>query len=146
MLKMTPQEFAVLTTDNNLKTIVFQFMLDSQEDIFPKLRAYAMKQNHQEQDPPIFIELQYLNPVPSAQLSEPGKQVLGDLQAKISDLKTIINLANPSPHTFTHLVLTPKLSSDKHVIYEISVVPTTQLKKDRAVTLIANPSPPKGAE
>jgi hypothetical protein len=144
LLKMTPEDYRILNPGNPLKTIVFQFMLDKQEDIYPKLRAYAMKVNHQVQTPSIKTELQYLNSVPSAHLSIIGKQVLGDLQVKISDLEEIIRNANPSPHTFTHLVLTPEIGEEEHVVYKISVVPTT-LPPLAAVTLIANPSPPRGA-
>lgn len=144
MLKMTPEDYSFLNPGSPLKTIVFQFMLERQDDIYPKLRAYAMKQNQQKPDRSIFRDLQYLNPVPSAHLSEVNKQVTGNLQVKISDLETLIKNANPAPYEFEYLILTPKMGEENHIIYEISVVPTKN--NFNAKTLLANPSPPSGVE
>ena len=145
-LKLIPSDYQALKPDSALKAIVFQFFLEKQDDILPKLRAYSMKQNHKVLDPIIYRNLQYLVPNPTAKLSILGLQIMGDLQVSIQDLDDLIKNSNPDPHAYEYLLFTPKLGTafgeKNHIIFEITVVPAVRLA---AISAFANPSPPKNS-
>lgn len=83
-LKLVKSDYIILrdALPGNSGGFVFQFMLSKQENIFPKLRAYAMLNWHGRKNPIVFKNLVYTVDNPTALLSITTIQVLGDLQIK----------------------------------------------------------------
>lgn len=143
-LKLTKADYDALQNVPATKTIVFQFVLLKQDDVYPVLRAYPMKPKHEQAPGFIFKNLIYLNPVPSADLSIVGEQVMGDLQITTKDIDTLLEACNDPKDAYEYFIFTPR-QDNNHVRFEISVVPTNK-PLILVQTAFANPSPPRTAE
>ncbi|GEO10213.1 hypothetical protein [Segetibacter aerophilus] len=144
-LKLTKTDYDELETAHGAKTIVFQFMLLKQDDIYPTLTAYPMKQQHQQIPGVTAKKLSYLNPSPSAELSIVGEQTLGDLQITTAEIDNLLKACNDPKNNYQYFIFTPKLGDENHIKFEISVFPTTSPGL-LLQTAFANPSPPRTAE
>ncbi len=149
-LKLSKQQYDDLTNDGVIRrknVLVFQFTYPMQSSLFPTLKAYAMKHNHQDIPGTVPVNLDYADTTPTADLSEPGEQVIGDLQIQYGDIEQLKKDSNPGhKEIYDYLLFEPVFdNTNHHVYFDVSVFPHTNIDLTK-VTKSLNPSPPAGAE
>lgn len=150
-LILSKAKYDDLTNDGVIRrknVIVFQFTYLLQSSNYPTLKAYAMKFKHQDIPDAMPVNLDYAITPPTTDLAESGEQVIGDLQIEYGDIEQLKKDSNPGhKENYDFLLFTPKFDTTNHHIYfDVSVVPSTHIDIILTITKSLNPSPPSGAK
>ena len=139
-MKLTRKQFEDLDALKGSQLVLQFYYPATLKDGSPQLGAFTMAPCHGR----ISDEYRILDYDKPSTVPITGKdQFLGDQQVAIPAIKKLIEASNPKPHDYDYLLFTPQdPKSDKHIYYEIKVVPTTSFAPPPIYT---DPSPPAKA-
>jgi hypothetical protein len=140
-LKIMKDSVDNLLATSTMKKLIFQFFIDK-DSLSPTLVAFPAKNKNDFLPTPASPNSKKLV-IENSELVFPNQFYFGDQQVLASAIATLIDDNTAHTGKYDFLRFTPKYNAgNKHLYYEISVVPTVAVERS---TLPTQPSPPANA-
>jgi len=144
-LTLTKAQYEYLTTDPQVRKLMFHFYFRNDSTNYPTLVGYGTKKKEYER----VTDSVVLKTNGDVGLTLPAVKFLSSqeiLRSRIDDkLTAIFGSPRPENWLYDHLLFKPEITAEGHIFYSIKVI-CSPACPNPAADLYTNPSPPKNGE